>query len=746
MLGCGGLQAGTPSGQSATGLVPTSANVDFGNVAVGTTSVKTNVIVNNSKSAVVIPSAQATQSSFTVTGQTFPLTLAPGQRVTLQISFSPQSGGSSQSQLVLGPSGSPLAVFTLRGTAIVGANLGGLIKLTPVSISFGNVPVGNTQSQTATLSNSGKTAVTVTRAAISGKGFAVTGLTLPLTLQGGQSANFNVTFTPVSGGPASGAIAVVGTTSMGPVKRPSPLGGRGTQIMTVALNTVSTNLSALVSGNGVGSGQLAISPTVLAMGSVKVGTTQTLSATLTNSGNSDLTIRQATITGKGFRMSGLIMPMTLAAGQSKSFAVIFTPLAAGSASGSIAVTTDASTISLPVSAQAITSGALISTPASVNFGTVPTGTPKTISETLTNSGSTSLTLTQASLSGAGFTLKGLALPLTLAPGQSTTFTVIFTPPSGGGASGGLTIASNATNATLNIPLAANVTTAGILSTSDSSLDFGNVPVNGTGTQAETLTNTGGTSVTITQAKVTGTAFSISGLSLPLTLAPGQSFIFGTAFKPASGGSVAGSIAVSSNASNTMLTITMAGTATVAGQLALSPATLNFGAVTVGQTKSMTASLTATGSSITVSNASLSTSEFTVSGISLPLTLAAGKTVSFTINFKPQSSGVATASGSFISNAANASVAQILSGTGAAAPQHSVSLSWNPDSSVAGYNVYRSGASGGPYAKITSMNPDTTYTDSSVQSGQTYFYVTTAVDGSGRESMNSNQIQAAIPTP
>src|ERR1700690_2595525 len=151
MLGCGGLQAGTPSGQSAAGLVPTSANIDFGNVAVGTTSVKNNVIVNNSKSPVVIPGAQATQSSFTITGQTFPLTLAPGQRVTLQISYSPQNSGSSQSRMVLGNSGSPLAAFTLRGTAIVSANLGGLLKLTPVSMSFGNVAVGNTQSQTATL-------------------------------------------------------------------------------------------------------------------------------------------------------------------------------------------------------------------------------------------------------------------------------------------------------------------------------------------------------------------------------------------------------------------------------------------------------------------------------------------------------------------------------------------------------------------------------------------------------------------
>ena len=91
--------------------------------------------------------------------------------------------------------------------------------------------------------------------------------------------------------------------------------------------------------------------------------------------------------------------------------------------------------------------------------------------------------------------------------------------------------------------------------------------------------------------------------------------------------------------------------------------------------------------------------------------------------------------------------QTLSGTGTAAPQHSVALSWSPSaSSVVGYNVYRGTTSGGPYSKITSMNADTTFVDSLVQSGQTYFYVTTAVDGSGKESGNSNQTQAVIPTP
>ncbi len=174
---------------------------------------------------------------------------------------------------------------------------------------------------------------------------------------------------------------------------------------------------------------------------------------------------------------------------------------------------------------------------------------------------------------------------------------------------------------------------------------------------------------------------------------------------------------------------------MSGQLAVSPATLSFGNVTVGQTKSLTATLTASGSSITVSDAGMSTSEFKVSGVSLPLTLAAGQSASFTVSFTPQSSGTASASGSFTSNASNSSTVQALTGNGAAAAQHRVALSWTPSttSSVVGYNVYRG-------------TSDTTYTDNSVQAGQTYVYVTTAVDGSGKESTNSNQALAVIPTP
>jgi fibronectin type 3 domain-containing protein len=89
----------------------------------------------------------------------------------------------------------------------------------------------------------------------------------------------------------------------------------------------------------------------------------------------------------------------------------------------------------------------------------------------------------------------------------------------------------------------------------------------------------------------------------------------------------------------------------------------------------------------------------------------------------------------------------LSGTGAVGSAHSVALSWKASTSkVAAYNVYRGAQSGGPYATIASANALTGYTDVSVQAGQTYYYVVTAVDATGTESAYSNQVQAAIPSP
>jgi hypothetical protein len=146
-------------------------------------------------------------------------------------------------------------------------------------------------------------------------------------------------------------------------------------------------------------------------------------------------------------------------------------------------------------------------------------------------------------------------------------------------------------------------------------------------------------------------------------------------------------------------------------------------------------------------ATLNSSEFTLSGISLPKTLAAGKSASFTVTFKPQSAGDSSASLSFASSASNSPAVQSLDGTGEAPTQHTVDLTWDSSEGAIGYNIYRGSASGGPYAILNStLDSSTAYTDSTVTSGQTYYYVATAVNANQQESGYSTPVQAVIPNP
>jgi len=84
---------------------------------------------------------------------------------------------------------------------------------------------------------------------------------------------------------------------------------------------------------------------------------------------------------------------------------------------------------------------------------------------------------------------------------------------------------------------------------------------------------------------------------------------------------------------------------------------------------------------------------------------------------------------------------------AIAAAHTVGLSWDASTTqdVIGYNIYRGPSANGPFTKLnTTLNVPTNYADSTVQAGQTYFYVTTAVDSHNDESAYSNETEAMVP--
>ena len=395
-------------------------------------------------------------------------------------------------------------------------------------------------------------------------------------------------------------------------------------------------------------------------------------------------------------------------------------------------------------------GRLAANPSPVAFGNTPAGTTETLSVALSNDGGTDVTITRARMSGAGFSMNDLALPLTLPAGTGTSAKITFAPTGSGNFSGSVsfdTVAEDKVTNKIVLTVGGYGISSDALNPNPSSLTFGSVQVGNSANLSETLTNTGGSTITISQANVTGTGFSTSGLNLPLTLTATQSVTFTATFAPASAGAASGNLSVVSNASNSPLNIALSGTGTAAGQLAVSPTSLNFGNVAVGSSSSLNGSLNASGASVTITSASLNNAEFVLSGILLPATLAPGQSTSFTVTFTPQGSGATSASLAFSSNAGNSPAVQSMTGTGTASGQHTVDLSWNGSENAVGYNVYRATASGGPYSMInSSLDGTSAYTDNTVVSGETYYYVATAVDSESQESGYSNETQAVIPNP
>ena len=108
-----------------------------------------------------------------------------------------------------------------------------------------------------------------------------------------------------------------------------------------------------VSGTGVPPGQLAVAPSSVTFGSVPIGSSQTQSVALSNSGGMSVTVSQATATGTGMSFSGLTLPLTLGAGQSTTFNATFARPSAGNVSGNIAIMIDGNTSTIAITVQVV---------------------------------------------------------------------------------------------------------------------------------------------------------------------------------------------------------------------------------------------------------------------------------------------------------------------------------------------------------------------------------------------------------
>lgn len=500
-----------------------------------------------------------------------------------------------------------------------------------------------------------------------------------------------------------------------------------------------------------GVGVLSPSVTSLSFGSIAVGKTATQSLTVTNTGLGTATISAATLTGAGFTVIGGNPSGTIAVGQASTIQIQFAPTSAGAVSGSLTIVSDASNSPLVIALSgsgSSTQTQLTINPASVAFGSVSVGSSGTQTVTLTNAGTATLTVTAASPLGAGFSMRGISMPMTIDAGGSASFSAIFTPTSAGAATGSISIVSNAPGSPAAIALSGTGMQAQLNAT-PSSAAFSSVTTGTSNSQTVSLTNNGSATVTISSVTVTGAGFSTTGITAPVTIAAGKAATFNAVFGPSSAGSVTGDITLVSNAPNSPLSIPLSGTGVAATHLlGLSTSALNFGNVNVGNSSSLSTTLTNNGNSnVLISSVNLSGAGISASGLSSGETLTPSQSVTVTAQFAPTAAGLVSGSVSIASNATNSPSTITVSGTGVSASSHSVALSWTASTStVSGYNVYRGTTANGPYS--TKLNPSLVtvvdYADSTVASGATYYYVVTSVDSSNVESVDSNQATAIIP--
>jgi hypothetical protein len=409
-------------------------------------------------------------------------------------------------------------------------------------------------------------------------------------------------------------------------------------------------------------------------------------------------------------------------------------------------------------------GQLTFSPTAANFGAVNVGSTKTIQVTITNTGSSTAVLKQENLSGDMYTASGIAPPVSIAPGGHVVMSITFQPTKAGPASGNVILTGGFVAVVMaNYSLSGTgVAAKAPLQANPGSVDFGNVPMGKTISQSVQLKNPGTGSATISSISASG-GFSTSGLTLPVTLAAGGTKNITLTFRPTAIGTASGAITLKSSSGAPELTLNVSGTGlTGTRTIAAWPASLNFGTTAIGGAEKLAVNLQNTGNSnLTISGVSVTGlgANSISSGLSAS-TIAPGQTATLNLTFAPKSAQAMNGSVTITSNATNSPSVITLSGKGSlfsspgssagatghsTGATHSVFLSWNPSTSsdVVGYNVYRA-TSGTAYALVYSAMSGLNCTDGTVQAGQTYTYVVTAVDSYGDESAYSAPVTAAIP--
>ncbi len=309
------------------------------------------------------------------------------------------------------------------------------------------------------------------------------------------------------------------------------------------------------------------SPSSLSFGTLAVGLTSSVKKlTLKNVGTSALTISSIAVTGSeagDFPETATTCGTSLAASASCTVSVTFKPTTTGARSANLTFADNAvgSPQQVPLSGTGTTAEL---TPSSLSFGTLAVGLTSAVKTvTLKNVGTTALTITSISVTGAeagDFLKTATTCGSSLAAGASCTLSLTFKPTTTGARSANLTFADSAAGSPQRVPLSGTGTTAEL---TPSSLSFGPLAVGLTSAvKTVTLKNVGTTALTITSIAVTGAEagdFPKTATTCGSSLAASVSCTIGVTFKPTVTGNRSATLKVTDSAAGSPQQVSLSGT-------------------------------------------------------------------------------------------------------------------------------------------------------------------------------------------
>jgi len=659
----------TPSGGQLVSLsgvgtqteIQLSTNsIAFGNVNLGS-SVQQNFTISNAGNALLQitslvvsgPNAADFTESNNCNGQ-----VNPNSSCNVAVVFNPLQLGNLTASVIISDN-DPTSPQTV---ALSGTGTQPIASFSASSLNFGTLLINTSATLPLVLTNTGTGTMTISRIYFSGSGaqwFSETN-NCGTSLAANASCQIHVTFAPQA----------LGTF---------------TPTLNFSDNAPGSPQSIVLSGTG-GQPGAALSPPSVAFGKVIVGQSSApQNVTLTNTGTYPLTNNNIVVGGQnaGDYSQYDDCPGTIVAGGSCTIQITFTPTTTGSRVATLSVYDNApnSPQTASLSGTGITAGLTIS-PESLAFGNVNIGPPSPPQKvTLTNTGTTAIQFTQPiALSGqyAGDYLMSTTCGATLATGKSCSVTVEFQPTALGELDADIAIYDNLPSSPQDVPLT-GFGTQPIVSLSPTSLSFGDQLINTSASNPVTLTNTGTGTMTITVIKIGGTNaqwFSQTN-NCETQLPANDSCQITVTFDPRGLGAFTAALIFDDNTPGSPQGVSLSG---IGAQpvVALSPKSLAFGSVIVGQSSApQVSTLTNSGDyALTISSVTLAgtdTQDYSQSNNCVG-SVPAGGSCTITVVFTPTATGSRTAVVGITDNAPGNPQTISLSGAGV-----STGLSINPSS-------------------------------------------------------------------